>query len=205
MPTFTSTRERRLWTATLALLLGIGTAAVFAGRLVDRFGSEVLLGVAFGLGFLLTIAAVLGIGAGRRLRAEAWVTLGVAAVYLMIPVRSGVPAVERTHLFEYGLLAVLLYEALGERRANGAGFRFPGIAAIALATLCGWLDEALQGLVPTRVYDLRDVFINALAAVIAVAAIATLRWGRRGIAGRFGRTESGEGESSHVSPDSGPR
>ena len=43
----------------------------------------------------------------------------------------------------------------------------------------GWLDEALQGVLPNRVYDLRDVRLNALAGALALAALAFARWGRR--------------------------
>lgn len=178
MAWFTSTRERRLWGWALAVLAAIQAAAVFAGALVEAIGSAALLGAAFAAGFALAIAAGVGIALGRRPPAEAWVALGVAATFLMIPVRSGVPALERTHLFEYGLLAVLIYEALTERKAKAGAAHLPAVTAIVAAALLGWMDEALQGLVPGRVYDLRDVALNALAALVAVTAVAGLRWGR---------------------------
>lgn len=176
MAWFTSTRERRLWRWTATVLAAIYVAAVAAGSLVEAIGSDVLLGVAFTLGFVLAVATVLGMALGRPSRMEGWVALGVAVAFLMVPVRLGVPPLERTHLFEYGLLATLLYEALSERGRNGSPVPHPALAAIAAASLFGWLDEAIQHLLPGRVYDLRDVAVNGLAAVVAVASVAAVRW-----------------------------
>jgi hypothetical protein len=44
------------------------------------------------------------------------------------------------------------------------------VGAILFAAAAGWLDELLQGLLPDRVYDLRDVGINAVAALMAIVA-----------------------------------
>ena len=43
----------------------------------------------------------------------------------------------------------------------------------------GWLDEGIQWLLPGRVYDLRDVGFNALAAAMAVFGRLALAWARR--------------------------
>jgi VanZ like family len=189
MARITSTRERRLWAWALAVVTAIFSAAVFAGSLVDVIGAEKILAIAFASGLVLAIAAVVGLALGRQPRAEGWVALGVAATYLMIGVRAGVPALERTHLFEYGILAVLLYEAMVERKANGAAVIAPWVFAVVGAALLGWVDEAVQSFVPDRVYDTRDVVVNAVAALIAVSAVATLRWGRTRFSG--GRAPSG--------------
>jgi len=178
MARFTSTRERRLWGWAMAVLAAIYAAGLLAGSLVEMLGAETLLGFSFVTGFGLAILAVVGMALSRRSRSEVWVALGVATAYLMIPVRLGAPTLERTHLFEYGLLAVLLYEAMSERKDNGRAVRLPGLMAIFAATTLGWLDEAIQGLIPGRVYDVEDVLVNGLAAVVAVAAAAMLRWMR---------------------------
>ena len=41
--------------------------------------------------------------------------------------------------------------------------------------MVGWLDEGVQGLLPNRMYDLRDVAFNALAAALALGAAAAVR------------------------------
>lgn len=178
MTWFTTTRERRLWIGVLAILAAILASAVFAGSLVAFLRSQALLGAAFAAGFLLAVATVVGIAVRGSRGAEAWIVSAVLAAIAMIPVRSGVPALERTHLFEYGLLAVVLYEALAERRRHGAAVPPAGLAAVCAASTVGWLDEAVQAFVPGRIYDTRDVGVNALAAFLAVAAVGAIRWVR---------------------------
>lgn len=176
-------REGRLWSWAFLILVAILVAAVFAGALVAAVPSEAVLGVAFAGGLAMAVVAVLGIALDRKRSPDVWIVVGVLAALVMIPVRTGVTALERTHLFEFGLLAVVVYEALTERRRNAGGVPLPGLAAICLTAVVGWLDEALQALVPGRVYDLRDVGINALAALVTVSVVAAIRWAR-GVGGR---------------------
>ena len=102
-----------------------------------------LLGVAFGAGLLAVIVAVVGIALRRRPGSgELWVGVGVAAVYGMVLVRMAIE--ERTHLFEYGLVAVLIHAALDERRRGGRRVPAPPVLAVVATALLGWLDEAIQ-------------------------------------------------------------
>lgn len=180
MPDVSSTRERRLWIATFAVVASIFASLPLVGALADTVRSEVL-GVLFAAGFVVAILAILVNGLRRKARRrELWVGLGVAAAYLMVLVRLGLGPAERTHLFEYGVVSVLIYEALRERRRNGRSVPLPGLVAILAGAGLGWSDEAVQLLLPNRVYDLRDVGVNALAAVLAVVATRTLRWARGG-------------------------
>ena len=48
--------------------------------------------------------------------------------------------------------------------------------AVLLTTIVGWLDEGIQAVLPNRVYDLRDVAFNALAAVVCLIAVELVRW-----------------------------
>jgi drug/metabolite transporter (DMT)-like permease len=110
MSLFTSNRERRLWFWALAVLAAIYATLGLAGKLAGYLREQNLLGIAFGLGLLLAVGAVIAQWVKRRPgRGEIWVALGVAAVYFMAWVRVENPA-ERTHLFEYGLVAVFIYE-----------------------------------------------------------------------------------------------
>lgn len=76
---------------------------------------------------------------------------------------------ERIHLIEYGLLGILCAWAL-----DGSG-HWPAWWPLAggLAMLIGYGDEGIQWLLPNRVYDLRDVIINALAGALGVALYGT--------------------------------
>jgi hypothetical protein len=44
----------------------------------------------------------------------------------------------------------------------------------------GWIDELIQGLLPTRYYDLRDVAFNAAAGLLALLARYALAHERLG-------------------------
>jgi hypothetical protein len=177
---FTSKRERHLWGWVLAILIAIYSTVGLAGTLAQVLREQNLLGVAFALAFLCVIVAVIGIALHHGAKAEeVWVVLGVAAVYGMIVVRMGLDPIERTHLFEYGLLAVLIYEALVERKSNSGAVPVPGVLAVLLTALLGWIDEGIQAVIPNRTYDVRDAGVNALAGFVATTASATLAWLRQ--------------------------
>lgn len=177
---FTSDRERRLWFYALAVVVAIYATVGLAGTLADALRERELLDAPFAVGFLLVVAAIVGSARKRQSgRREIWVALGIAAVYGMIVVRMGIGPAERTHLFEYGLLAVLIHQALMERARNGRRVPIPAVLAVVVTALLGWFDEGLQALLPDRVYDLRDVGINALAGLMAISASLALVRARR--------------------------
>ena len=166
---FTSDRERRLWICALAVVVAIYSTLGLAGTLAEVLRENHLMTPAFFFLMFLTVATIVGSGLKRRPgRREVWVALGVTAVYGMTVLRMGVSPEERTHLFEYGIVAVLIYQALGERSQNGRRVPVPAVVALVVTALLGWLDEGIQSLLPNRVYDSFDVFSNALAAVIAI-------------------------------------
>ena len=168
---FTSDRERRLWFCSLAVVVAIYSTLGLAGTLAEVLREHDLLPASFFFLMFLTVAAIVGSGLRRRPgRREVWVALGVMAVYGMTVLRMGGSPEERTHLFEYGIVAVLIYQALGERSQNGRGVRAPAALALVVTALLGWLDEGIQALLPNRVYDNFDVASNALAALMAIAA-----------------------------------
>ena len=179
---FTSRRERALWLAVVTVVVAIWASLGFAGSLARRLGPTGWLAPAFGLCFLLVIAVIAGHALATRPPVrQLWATVGIVAAYAMVLVRLGV--VERTHLFEYGLVAVLVHAALLERGPD-RGVRWPGLTAVVVAAALGWVDEGIQGLLPNRVYDLRDVGFNALAAAMAVGATVLLRWASGRMRGR---------------------
>jgi hypothetical protein len=138
-----------------------------------------LLNFSFGLGFVLIILAIILSGLKKLSgQHEIWIGLGIAAVYGMVMVRVFVTPEERTHLIEYGVVAAPIYQALLERVRNGIQVLYPAIMAIVITTIFGFLDEVIQYLLPSRVYDIRDVGFNALAGVMAVLSIRILVWMR---------------------------
>ncbi len=180
MSLFTSARERALW------LWALVTVAIIYSTLgVARVGVEFLrernlLRVGVAVILLVAAAAVAARLARRRPGArEIAVALGFAAIYTLAVLRLE-RSEERLHLLEYGLVAGLIYAALEERRRNGRPPAAPAwlVAVVATAAL-GWLDEGIQAVLPSRVYDLRDVALNAAAGVLAVGAAISLAWARR--------------------------
>ena len=184
---FTSDRERRLWFCSLAVLVAIYSTLGLAGTLAEVLRENNLMRASFFFLMFLTMATIVGSGLKRRPgRREVWVALGVTAVYGMTVLRMGVSPEERTHLFEYGIVAVLIYQALSERSRNGRGVRAPAALALVVTALLGWLDEGIQALLTNRVYDNFDVASNALAALMAISASLAISRAGAAVARRRG-------------------
>lgn len=181
MPSFTSPRERTLWLWALVTVVFIYSTLGLARVGVEFLRQRNLLRLTVAAVLLAGAAAVAGALVRRRPgRRELAVAFGFAVVYAVAVVLME-RAEERLHLLEYGLVAGLVFAALEERRRNGG--RLPPapswlVAVVATAAL-GWLDEGIQAILPSRVYDLRDVAINAGAGVLAVGAMSSLAWARR--------------------------
>lgn len=95
---------------------------------------------------------------------------GFALVYLyLLKYQCQFPA-ERLHLMEYGLLAYLFYRALRNdfpsKKAYVLGFLF--------ASVFGFFDEAIQYVLPNRVFEIRDVMTNVMAAGLGLLAVKVL-------------------------------
>ena len=176
MSFFSSRRERRLWSALAIVLVGIyatlGQAPAIVAALGERIVASAGTNLFFALLALLVVIPIFFIDK-RPGRAEIAAGAGILIVYLLAWIRIGVATPEeRTHLFEYSLVAALVHEALLERRENGRRVPVPAILALIISILLGWLDEGIQSLLPNRVYDIIDVLFNALAATMIISA----RW-----------------------------
>ncbi len=180
MPAFTSTRERHLWAWALGVVVAIYSTLGLARLVVELLRERNLLRptvvtLLLGVGLALVVQLVRSRPGWR----EVAVAMGFAIVYTLLLVGME-RAEERLHVVEYGLLAVLIHLALEERRENGGNTPGPSwlLAVVAAATL-GWIDEGIQAVLPSRVYDLRDVALNAAAGVLAIGAMAALAAARR--------------------------
>lgn len=179
MPFFTSQLERRLWACTLAVIVAIYSTLGLARSMAGALGDTGLGAGLFILGCLLVLATIVTQGLKRQPSGtEIGVALGIAAAYLLVLVRMTIPT-ERSHLIEYGVVAIFIYEALMERASRGRRVRVPALLAIVATTAVGVVDEGIQALLPSRVFDPRDMLFNFLAAVMAVVACVALAWARR--------------------------
>lgn len=153
MSLFTSNRERRLWLWTLAVVVAIYSTLGLARPVAGALRDSGLLGIAFTLGFILVLATIVTQGLKTRPRgATIGVMLGVTAAYILVFVRMELPE-ERTHLVEYSVVAVLIFEALMERVNQGRHVPVPALLAILATSLVGVLDECIQAILPSRVFD----------------------------------------------------
>ena len=169
MVRFSSARERRLWLWAIAVVVAIFASLGFSGSLVDLLSDDNVAAVVFGLALLLVSAAIVTQGLQSSAGgAEIAVAFGIAAVVLMLLLR--LTLAERTHLIEYGVLAVFIHAALTERVEQGRHVRAPALIAVFLVAAIGLLDESIQLALPHRVFDPEDLLFNTLAAVTTVGA-----------------------------------
>ena len=74
---------------------------------------------------------------------------------------------EAIHLAEYGVLSLLVYRALTQRMHDYGIY----VAVTLIVGIIGMLDEYIQWVVPTRLFDLRDIYTNLVAGGLAQIAI----------------------------------
>ena len=80
----------------------------------------------------------------------------ILAIFKIIPL-----PIERIHFIEYGLLGWLVWWTIGERKW---GF----IMALGYIVAISILDEIIQGMLPNRVYDIRDIWMNAVGGSLGL-------------------------------------
>ena len=159
MALFSSARERRLWLWTLAVVMAIYSTLGLARTLAGALREHGLLGASFPLvSFSLLAISLVGatiVTHGLNARpggVEVAVALGVTAAYLLVFLRMA-SLEERSHLIEYGVVGVFIYEALAERASQARRVpALPLLAVLATAAL-GLLDECIQAFLPSRVFD----------------------------------------------------
>jgi hypothetical protein len=173
----TSRRERLARLGLPLLLAGIyGTLGV-ARALTERLRGAGLLRNAVALAFALAVVGlVVMIARDPLLRtwqaALALVLVAGAYVGVVWPMTS---PEEKLHFIEYGAVALLADAAAPGRWPALRRF----VAAALFTAAAGWVDEGIQALLPNRYYDLRDVGFNATAGLMALIALAGVRFARR--------------------------
>jgi hypothetical protein len=162
-------RERRAWIAAGLWLAAIYVSVYQARTLAEALRMRGLLTPAVWTAFAV-VGTLVGVWL-MRTRPGPWALgiLAAAALVLVLCLRRIASPEEKIHFIEYGVLAGLLHAALGNRPL---WLRAP--AAILLAALAGLGDEVIQRYLPNRVFDWRDVQINAVAGALVVATAEAL-------------------------------
>ena len=165
------------WLALAAYVALLYGSLPFGPRLGMRFMRTALGGYILGPG--LPLIALGGAGVLmvvlRRRRAPAWAFFLLAAAacsyaYAFSWLRSA--HLERTHLPEYGLASLLAWRALAPFFARDVAAY---VAAALLGVAIGYGDELIQSVTPGRHYDVRDVVMNAVGAVLGMVVLAAAR------------------------------
>jgi len=164
----------RRWLPVAIWIAVIYTTIPLTARLsrwfADRWDSKLLtwLVIAVLIGGVAGVAAVLG-RHRRSLRSGAalWIVT-VAAVLALWAYSLRRSPEEAVHLPEYGVLAILLWRALRPTVPDVMVF----VAAALAGCLVGTVDEIIQWLTPSRLWDWRDVVLNGGAG----ALIQLLLW-----------------------------
>ena len=178
MTLFKSKREKRLWIWALVVVIAIYLSLFVSQAIIDIWSNQNLQAVIFVLGMILTATAILIISLRLKPnRTEIALWIGLLAVFLMLFLRLGLT--ERSHLFEYAVLAILIHSALIERFNLGNQAIRPALLAFVLTLSIGTLDECLQFLVPNRHFDPVDIFFNGFAAFMAISTRLLLQWVRK--------------------------
>jgi hypothetical protein len=171
-------RASRRGTELAAIAAAAWTALLFAGiplvrplqeRVFGSLGSEWILGAV-----LVAVAAALGTAfillrrspRSTTLLDLAWLVAIAAAFGAFAWILRGRPE-EAVHLVQFGILVVLLYRAMRPAEPDVAIL----VTAVLLGALVGTVDEIIQWIVPGRIWDLRDLAVNAGACALAAAAL----------------------------------
>ncbi len=156
---------RWLWVVAYTLLLYV--TIPFARPLLNFLKS--LIGTSFSL-WVNGVLTMVGVAMftffwmHKTLNRRQWTTLlGVCLIVAVIVGRIPIPE-ERVHLLEYAGLGYLIACALEPRLRNILLYN----RALGLVFLIGFGDELIQGMLPSRVFDLRDVLFNAVGGIAGI-------------------------------------
>lgn len=179
---FRTRRERHLWTAAAVYFAAILSTLSTAQQLLLALRERGLLrGTVLGVFLVAALALVAAMAVGRPGWRETLVVLALGLAYALL-LRQMAMHQERLHILEYGALALLVLAALEERRralsSSPPPHWPPYFFAFLVTALAGLVDELIQGILPSRVGDPRDVAFNAFAGALALAALAARRAAR---------------------------
>ena len=116
-------------------------------------------------------AGILAINNLRRrsppLSAYAWLLVILTAFIGYAYHLRNIP-LEPIHVLEYGILGLLVYRALVHRIRDYSVYVF----AMLIVGLAGIIDEYIQWVIPSRIFDLRDIKTNVIVGGLAQIGIA---------------------------------
>jgi hypothetical protein len=157
----------------VAIYSTLGVVRPISNWLRDHHLLRLSVGIAFALA-ATTMAWLIFRDSRNRAPKVLISLLVIAAIYAAVILPMSSPE-EKVHFIEYGVVALLAEGSTPKAWSQRKKY----IAAALFVFAAGWIDELIQALLPSRYYDLRDVAFNATAGVIALLAMAALRFTRR--------------------------
>ena len=177
MSIFRSSQEKQLWIYITIVVIIIFLTLFIGNPLREWLSNQSLQAIYFLMGMFLVGATILAHGINLKPnKIELAIWFGFTAMFLMFFLRLGLP--ERSHLIEYSVLTIFIHRALSERFKTGKRLK-PVLFALTLAFSIGVIDEALQLIIPKRVFDPLDILFNGIVILMAIAGSELLRWVRR--------------------------
>jgi len=95
-----------------------------------------------------------------------WLTV-IACIYIFFTLKLWKRPEEAVHFLEYGLLGLFLFRALRYHIDDKSVY----LTAFLIGGLVGIFDEAFQWMMPRRIWDMRDIGLNALSCGLCQIAI----------------------------------
>lgn len=117
-------------------------------------------------GFLALLSILIFRLKTRNISPYIWLFLG-CGIYIYFTLRLKKTPEEAAHFIEYGLLTFFVFKALSHRIRDRTVF----ITTVLLVTCVGIVDEFIQWLLPSRVWDYKDIGLNALSAGVFVLLV----------------------------------
>lgn len=157
-------RQHRLLWVVIGLYLGfIFLTLPFLPQFVDRF-VDYLGWNRFGLlvNGVLVVSALAVLGLLARIPVRQWFFAAIPTLATVAMAAHIHNPTERLHVLGYLVLGVLLYLAC-DRPAWRRIFPL-----MVMVTAVGVLDEAIQGLLPMRYWDIKDVGIDGMGGALGI-------------------------------------
>ena len=155
-----------LWT--LIIYLTVPFARPVAEWIVRNLGIVFFFYIAATAGIVGLIFVVITLYRRRLpISCYLWLT-GITITFVAYAYQLREVPADVIHLVEYVILSVLVYRALLHRIQDYSIY----LVAMIIVAIIGTVEECIQWIVPSRVFDLRDIQTNIIAGALAQLTIA---------------------------------
>jgi VanZ family protein len=156
----------------LVIYCTIPVARAFRELIAEKIGLEFFLYLTATLTLIAGVMAFINLR-NRKLPTNAYLWLfGIVAAFMVYIYQLRDIPEEAIHVAEYGVIGILVYRALSHRTRDFSIY----IMAALIVGMIGVLDEYIQWIAPSRVFDLRDIRTNFVAGSLGqLAIVAGLR------------------------------